>query len=167
LTPPRQRGKTQYSDEAKLRAAVDRICKHYQVADFFEVSYSQEMKERSIRAHKDKPARVERTVRCQLSLKPKQTAIDQANFRAGWRIYATNTTQERLPLAAAVITYRDQYIEENIFRRLKGKFLSITPSISKKIAMPKVSFTYSLWLRVSLHSAIIVPNKHSPSKEKN
>lgn len=132
LTPARQRGKTQYSDEVKLRAAVERICKHYRVEDFFEVTYTQEVKERSIRAHKDRPARTERTVRFQLSLKRKQTAIDQANFQAGWRIYATNASQQRLPLAAAVVTYRDQYIEENIFRRLKGKFLSITPVYIQK-----------------------------------
>ena len=132
LTPTRQRGKTQYRDEVKLRAAVERICKHYRVEDFFEVTYNQEVKERSIRAYKDRPARTERTVRFQLSLKRKQTAIEQANFQAGWRIYATNASQQRLPLAAAVVTYRDQYIEENIFRRLKGKFLSITPVYVQK-----------------------------------
>jgi len=30
-------------------------------------------------------------------------------------------------LTQAVLAYRDQYIEENIFRRLQGKILSITP----------------------------------------
>ena len=64
------------------------------------------MKERSIRAYKDKPARRERTVRFQLSLNRHQVAIDQAYFRAGWRIYASNATAERLSLQAAVATYR-------------------------------------------------------------
>ena len=56
-----------------------------------------------------------------------QEAIAAAEFQAGWRIYATNAPQERLSLDQAVLAYRDQYIEENIFRRLQGKFLSITP----------------------------------------
>ncbi|MCZ7671705.1 MAG: hypothetical protein M5U34_33560 [Chloroflexi bacterium] len=32
-----------------------------------------------------------------------------------------------MSLVQAVLAYREQYIEENIFRRLKGKMLSITP----------------------------------------
>ena len=48
-------------------------------------------------------------------------------FKVGWRIYLTNALQEQLSLTGAVLAYRDQYIEENIFRRLKGKMLSITP----------------------------------------
>ena len=48
-------------------------------------------------------------------------------FKAGWRIYLTSAPQEQWSLTEAVLAYRDQYIEENIFRRLKGKMLSITP----------------------------------------
>ena len=56
-----------------------------------------------------------------------QAAIAQAECKAGWRIYGTNAPAEQLSLAEAVLAYRDQYIEENIFRRLQDKFLSITP----------------------------------------
>jgi transposase len=125
LTPARQRGKQQYTEEASLLAAVERISQHYRVQGFFQISYTQEVKARSIRAYKGRPARCERKVRFQLSLTRNQEVIDQALLRAGWRIYATNAPQEKLALAAAVATYRDQYIEENIFRRLQGKFLSI------------------------------------------
>jgi transposase len=45
----------------------------------------------------------------------------------GWRIYATNASQAELSLAQAVWAYRGQYLAENIFRRLQGKLLSITP----------------------------------------
>ena len=50
-----------------------------------------------------------------------------AEFEAGWRIYAANEATERLSLSQAVSVYRDQIIEESIFRRLHGKMLSITP----------------------------------------
>jgi transposase len=66
-------------------------------------------------------------VRYHLTVSRHQAAIVEAEFKAGWRIYATNAPAERLSLTEAVLAYRDQYLEENIFRRLQGKFLSITP----------------------------------------
>ena len=56
-----------------------------------------------------------------------QPAIEEAEFSAGWRIYATNQAPERLSLADAVSTYREQIVAENVFRRLHGKMLSVTP----------------------------------------
>ncbi|HEY83506.1 MAG TPA: hypothetical protein G4N96_00120 [Chloroflexi bacterium] len=66
-------------------------------------------------------------MRYQLTVIRNQEAISDAEFKAGWRIYATNAPAKRLSLTEGVLAYRDQYIEENIFRRLQGKFLSITP----------------------------------------
>ena len=80
-----------------------------------------------MRAYGDKPARTERQVRFQLTVERNPEAIAAAEFKAGWRLYATNAPADRLPLDRAVLAYRDQYIEENVFRRLQGKILSITP----------------------------------------
>jgi len=66
-------------------------------------------------------------VRFQLTVARNEQAIAEAEFRAGWRIYVTNAPAGQLTLAQAVLAYRDQYIEENVFRRLQGKILSITP----------------------------------------
>ncbi len=127
LTPPRQRGKRQIKIEVNLLAAIQRIEEKYRVQGLFNCDYYQEVTERQVRAYKDKPARTERKVRFQLTVTRNQQAIAEAEFGAGWRIYATNTPQKQLPLDRAVLAYRDQYIEENIFRRLQGKILSITP----------------------------------------
>ncbi|MEA2008164.1 MAG: transposase [Chloroflexota bacterium] len=127
LTPARSRGKRQIEDEASLLAAIKRIEERYRVAGLFDYHYEQEVSERQVRAYGDKPARTERQVRFQLTVKRDAEAIAAAEFKAGWRIYATNAPAERLPLNQAVLAYRDQYIEENIFRRLQGKILSITP----------------------------------------
>lgn len=127
LTPARGRGKPQLKDEASLLKAIEQIEKKYRVGGLFHDSYEQEVKERHIRAYKDKPARTEPQVRYQLTVSRHQEAIAKAEFKAGWRIYATNAPAERLSLPEAVLAYRDQYLEENIFRRLQGKFLSITP----------------------------------------
>ena len=127
LTPQRQRGKRQIEDEASLLAAIKRIEKQYKVQGRFHYDYEQEVNERQIRAYKDRPARTERKVRFQLTVTRNQKAIVAAEFEAGWRIYATNAPSLELSLSQAVWAYRDQYLAENIFRRLQGKILSITP----------------------------------------
>lgn len=127
LTPARQRGKRQIEDEGTLLASIERIEKQYRVQGLFHLDYHAEVEERQVRRHLDTPAHTERKVRFHLTVRRNLKAIAAAEFQAGWRIYATNAPQERLSLAAAVLAYRDQYIEENIFRRLQGKFLSITP----------------------------------------
>ena len=127
LTPSRGRGKRQIKDEASLLAAIQRIEEKYRVQGLFEYDYQQKVTERQVRAYGDKPARTERKVRFQLTVTRNEQAIAEAEFRAGWRIYATNAPKGQLALTQAVLAYRDQYIEENIFRRLQGKILSITP----------------------------------------
>lgn len=127
LTPARSRGKRQIKDEESLLSAIERIEKQYRVGGLFHYTYQRQVKEQHIRAYRDKPARTEHQVRYQLTLIHNQEAIAQAEFKAGWRIYATNAPATRLSLTEGVLVYRDQYIEENIFRRLQGKFLSITP----------------------------------------
>ena len=127
LTPSRGRGKRQIEDEVSLLAAIQRIEDKYRVQGLFDCDYQQQVTERQIRAYGDKPARTERKVRFQLTVTRNAQAIAEAEFRAGWRIYATNAPSRQLTLTQAVLAYRDQYIEENIFRRLQGKILSITP----------------------------------------
>ena len=127
LTPPRQPGKRQITDEASLRAAIERIEKKYRVQGLFDLSHEQEVEESHKRAYNGRPARVERKVRYQLTVARNAEAIAAAEFRAGWRIYVTNAPQEELSLTDAVLAYRDQIAAENAFRRLHGKFLGITP----------------------------------------
>jgi transposase len=127
LTPTRGRGKRQIEDEAHLLAAIQRIEEKYRAAGFFKYYYEQEITEQQVRAYGDKPARTERQVRFQLTVERNPETIAAAEFSAGWRLYATNASEEQLPLNRAVLAYRDQYIEENVFRRLQGKILSITP----------------------------------------
>lgn len=127
LTPARQRGKQQLKDEESLGAAIERVEKQYQVQGLFSYQYQQQVNERQVRAYKEKPARTERQVRYQLTFRRNQQALTAAEFKAGWRIYATNAPQPDLSLSQAVWAYRDQYLAENIFRRLQGKILSITP----------------------------------------
>ena len=56
-----------------------------------------------------------------------QTRIQQVEQQLGWRAYVTNAPGERLSLPQAVLTYRDEWIAERSFHRLKGCPLSISP----------------------------------------
>ena len=127
LTPKRGRGKQQIKDEASLLSAIERIEKQYRVQGLFTYEYQQEVTERQIRKYKERPARTERKVRFQLTVIRQEAAIAAAEYQMGWRIYATNAPQTELGLEQAVWAYRGQYLAENIFRRLQGKLLSITP----------------------------------------
>ena len=127
LTPARQRGKRQIEDEASVLAAIERTAKQYRVQGLFHLDYQSEAAERQVRRYRGQPAHIERKVRFHLTVRRNLATIQAAEFQAGWRIYATNAPQERLALSQAVLAYRNQYIEENIFRRLQGKFLAITP----------------------------------------
>jgi transposase len=127
LTPPRGRGKRQIEDEAQLLSAIQQIEAKYRVKGFFHYDYQQEVAERHVRGYNGNPPRVEQTVRYQLTVSRNSSAVEAAEFKAGWRIYATNQPEEELSLQQAVLAYRDQITEENVFRRLHGKMLSITP----------------------------------------
>ena len=83
LTPQRGRGKRQIKDEESLYAAMKRIEKKYRIKGLFNIDHEKEVTERKIRAYKGKPARVERKVRFQLSLRRNQAAIAAAEFKAG------------------------------------------------------------------------------------
>jgi transposase len=127
LDPRAGAGKRQFTDEASLLAAIHRLETQYRVQGLFEYAYHQEVTERHIRAYGDQPARTECQVRFQLTVTRKASAIAAAEFSTGWRIYVTNAPVARLTLTQAVLAYREQYLEENIFRRLQGKILAITP----------------------------------------
>ena len=128
LTPPAGKGKRQIRNKKALKKKIKAIEKKYQVAGLFDIQYEREVKSRKIRAYKDKPARTEETARYQItSVSRKEKEVEQAAAMVGWRMYATNAPTTRLSLTDAVLSYRNQYLAEQPFGRLKGRFLSITP----------------------------------------
>jgi transposase len=122
-----QHGKKLIEDAASMQAAADKVLQHYRVADWLTLKIVEHSAERHTRAYGERPARteIERTVTV-------QTDIDEPAVQAtvrwfGWRVYATNQPQESLPLEQAVLAYREEYLVERGFGRLKGKPLSLSP----------------------------------------
>jgi transposase len=83
--------------------------------------------EHPVRAYGQRPAtvRVEKELRLQVIV---DTQAVQATERTlGWRVYVTNQVADRLSLSQAVLAYREEYVIEQGFHRLKGKPLSVSP----------------------------------------
>jgi transposase len=119
LTVPCQ-GKKRVTDESALREAIEGLMAKHRVAGLLHVDYQTHIEERPKRGYRDRPARVERP--CTVTV---QVRIDEAAHRLGWRVYATD--QAELSLVEAVLAYREAYIIEHGFGRLKGRALSLTP----------------------------------------
>ena len=116
LTPSPGRGKRQIRDEATLHQRVQAILKAHRVAELLNFDYQYQ------------PPQAPRQGRYQITaVIPDESSIEQVQLLFGWRAYVTNAPIEKLSLHQAVLTYRDEWLVERNFGRLKGVPLSITP----------------------------------------
>ena len=125
-----RRGKDGIPDRAALDAAVAAVLTRYQVADLLVVTVTEQWHERAVRGYKGRPARVERTWEFGLTTTRDEQAVATRSAGLGWRVYATNapaTAGERDTFASLVLAYRDEYLIEHSFGRLKGAPLSLSP----------------------------------------
>ena len=127
MTPPPGRGKRQWDDLEALQEAVKAILEKHRVEGLLKVHYKREVKRRTIRKYRDRPARTEEQVRYVVQVTRDHRAIHNARRLMGWRLYVTNAPAETFSLAEAVWAYRGAPRIERDFRRLKGHPLGIRP----------------------------------------
>jgi transposase len=123
----RGRGKKRFETMAALRRAVVAILQRHEVADFIRFRLHPHVEERSVRAYRGQPARVEQVRDTMVEVEVDEIALEAATRRLGWRLYATNQGTEQLSLEQAVLAYRNEYQVERSLGRLKGRPLSLTP----------------------------------------
>ncbi|MFW0860083.1 MAG: IS1634 family transposase [Dehalococcoidia bacterium] len=123
----RKPGRTRFREVEPLRQAAEAIVKKHRLEGLLNLSYEEVIKERWLQRYGKRPAgiRVDREVR--LHIEVDEEAVNKARRCFGWRVYVTNQPAEQLSLTQAVLAYRDQYLIERGFGRLKGKPLSLTP----------------------------------------
>lgn len=123
----RKQGKRRLLDLESLRNAAEQIVQRYQVKGLLTLHCTESAQEHQIRRHKQRLAetRIERILSIQV--RQDETAIQAALARLGWCVYGTNQSAEQLSLEQAVLAYREEYLIERNFGRLKGKPLSLTP----------------------------------------
>ena len=123
-----KQGKRQIEDRASMQTAAERILKHYRVVGLLKLNIVElQSTERHIRAYGDCPARTEIERTLTLLTELDDQAVQEAERWLGWRVYATNQPQDSLPLEKAILAYREEYLVERSFGRLKGKPLSLSP----------------------------------------
>ena len=81
----------------------------------------------------NRPTRETVEVRYQITAVHHQAeAIANLHQTMGWRAYVTNAPIEELTLEQALLTYRDEWLIERGFHRLKGAPLSLDPLFVKR-----------------------------------
>ncbi len=119
----RKQGKKRYLSKAELQQDVAQALKG--IAPLLELSYEEISSEREIRGYKGKAARVEKQWDIFVSSKINKDAYDAHVKKLGWRVYACN--MPGMPIEKAVLAYREEFIIERSFKRMKGKALSLRP----------------------------------------
>jgi transposase len=123
----RRRGKSRPANWEALDQAMAAILQRYQVEEVLRVEVTEEWGERTVRAYNGRPAHVKRSWDFHLHAKVDEEALAARIARLGWRVYATNQPAAELSLEQAVLTYREEYLIEHSFARLKGAPLSLRP----------------------------------------
>lgn len=123
----RKKGKKRFANDEEVRKAVEAVLRRQRVTGLLTVAVEERVQERTVRAYGGRPAEVRVERDWQVRAEVDQQAVADAVRWFGWRAYATNAFAEVLPLEKAVLAYREEYVIERSFGRLKGKPLSVTP----------------------------------------
>lgn len=138
LTPPPARGKRQIQAESDLVNAAAAIIKAYEVEGLLSYAFERQEKRHTKyigrgRGNPNRPKQEIVTVRYQITAVTRQVeAIVACQKSLGWRAYVSDAPAEQLSLEQAVLTYRDEWIIERGFHRLKEVPLSLDPLFVKR-----------------------------------
>jgi transposase len=123
----RRRGKRRATGRTALQEAVAAIVARYDVQGLLQVGYEDQGRQRPVRRYGDRPATVRAEEDWHVTASIDGEAIGAAVHQLGWRVYATNQPADQCSLEQAMRAYRDEYLVERSFGRLKGQPLSLTP----------------------------------------
>ena len=123
----RRQGKSRLTERAEIEEAIKAVLKQFRVEGLVQVQILEHIHERPVRAYRGRLPGVRRDLSFTLTSAQEETAIARAMSQLGWRVYATNEPIEYLTVEQAVEAYRDEYLVERNFTRLKGRPLSLAP----------------------------------------
>lgn len=123
----RRQGKPVFTEVETLRQAAQAVLQRYNLEGLLRFRITQRVQERPLRKYAGRPAQTRLQPQLSLSVQRDATAIQKTVRRLGWRVYGTNCPQSQLALEQALLAYREEYLVEHCFGRLKGKPLSLTP----------------------------------------
>lgn len=124
---PRKQGKPRLTSLEQAQEVALRIAEAHRVSEYLRIKVSRQVKQRAKRRYGNRPATTVREESFIVQALLRERVLEQAVRRLGWRVYATNQSLKELSLEKAVCAYREQYLIEQCFGRLKGFPLSLTP----------------------------------------
>ncbi len=128
----RRRGYKYPESLSELKTRVEGILTERGCKAYLKVDITEKIDTKQIRKYKNRPTRVEKSTIYQVKTERQEENLEKAYRVMGWRAYATNATENKLSLAKAVEVYRDAYLHEYGYSRLKGRPLSLTPMYLQK-----------------------------------
>jgi transposase len=123
----RRQGKARLLERMAVEEAIQDVLTRFRVEGLLRVQIQEHVQQRPVRAYRGRLATMRQDVTFTVSSEREEEAIEQAMSQLGWRVYATNHLSDHLSLQQAVEAYRDEYLVERNFSRLKGHPLSLTP----------------------------------------
>lgn len=123
----RKQGKPVLRSAAQAQAAAEQLADAQRVREYLRIEVARQVQARVKRAYGDRPAATVEQEQFTVSSVVEEEVLERAVRRLGWRVYATNQPAAELSLEQAVWAYREQYLVEQSFGRLKGCSLSLTP----------------------------------------
>jgi transposase len=123
----RRPGKARIEDTTTVEQLVATILAHFQVAELLQVTVTEQITLKRVRAYRDRPAGVREQRTLTLTHAVDTLALEAAIGRLGWRVYATNQPAEQLPPTQMVLAYREEYLVERSLGRMSGQPLSLRP----------------------------------------
>jgi transposase len=126
LKKPR-RGKKKLTSVEQWEASIAAILKRYRTNGLFEINLQVTKHEKTTRRYLDRLPQTIESISINLDFDILESAVKQQINLLGWRVYVTNQTSSLLSLKQAVRCYRDEYLAERGFARIKGFPLSLTP----------------------------------------
>jgi transposase len=123
----RKQGKESFTAVETLQQAVEALLKQHDVEGLLQSQISEQVQEHHLRKYKDRPAETRTERWLTIMVQRDEAALQEAIRRLGWRAYGSNSSVDDLTLEQAVLAYREEYLVEHCFGRLKGKPLSLTP----------------------------------------
>ena len=117
-------------DAFRTRAA--KIVQDYKVERYirFEVKESRTTSKKYLvrgRPYPDSPHQVVETRRFSLMFDRDCDAVDNFLLLAGWRVYVTNMSSDRMTLVQSTLYYRDEWLVERGFHRFKNGSIPVLP----------------------------------------
>ncbi|WP_375507041.1 transposase [uncultured Nostoc sp.] len=122
-----RRGKKRLTSSDQWESAIADILKRYQTNGLFQIDIQTKRVQKVKRRYLERAFQTVEGISFYPDFKIDEDAVLREIQLLGWRVYVTNQNQAQLSLKQAVRTYRDEYLTERGFARLKGFPLSLTP----------------------------------------